>query len=77
LKLVYEDDGVGIPEAEKEKIFREGYGKGTGYGLYLIKKMCEVYGWTIKETGKAGKGAQLTMTIPRLNESGRENYRLP
>jgi len=38
LKLIYEDDGVGIPEDEKEKIFREGYGKGTGYGLYLIKK---------------------------------------
>ena len=33
LKLVYEDEGVGIPEDEKEKIFTEGYGKGTGYGL--------------------------------------------
>ncbi len=41
LKLVYEDDGVGITEAEKENIFKEGYGKFTGYGLYLIKKTCE------------------------------------
>ena len=38
LKLIYEDNGVGISEADKEKIFEEGYGKGTGYGLYLIKK---------------------------------------
>jgi sensor histidine kinase regulating citrate/malate metabolism len=56
-----EGDGVGIPKSEKEKIFKEGYGKGTGYGLYLIRKMCEVYGWTIHETGKHGKGAQFTI----------------
>jgi PAS domain S-box-containing protein len=74
LKLVYEDDGVGIPEEEKEKIFREGYGKGTGYGLYLIKKICEAYGWTIRETGKQGKGAQFTMTIPKTNKNGRPFY---
>ncbi len=76
LKLVYEDDGVGIPKAEKEKVFREGYGKGTGYGLYLIRKMCEVYGWTIRETGKHGKGAEFTMTIPGTNSSGKACYRV-
>ena len=74
LKLVYEDDGVGIPEDEKERIFAEGYGKGTGYGLYLIRKTCEAYGWTIKETGKPGKGAQFTMTIPKTAKSGKTSY---
>jgi len=74
LKLVYEDDGVGIPEDEKEKIFKEGYGKSTGYGLYLIKKICEAYGWTIRETGKLGKGAQFTMTIPKTNKNGKISY---
>lgn len=76
MKLIYEDNGVGIPKAEKERIFNEGYGKGTGYGLYLIKKMCEVYGWTIRETGKLGKGAQFTMTIHETNESGKMAYQL-
>jgi len=76
LKLVYEDDGVGIPEAEKEKLFKEGCGKGTGYGLYLIRKMCEIYGWTIQETGKQGKGAQFTITIPKMNENGKTAYQL-
>lgn len=75
LKLIYEDDGIGIPEEEKEKIFKEGYGKGTGYGLHLIGKMCEVYGWAIQETGEEGKGAQFTMTIPCINEDGKERYR--
>ena len=65
LKLVYEDDGIGISEAEKELIFNEGYGKNTGLGQYMIKKMCEVYGWNIQETGKQGKGAQFTITVPK------------
>jgi len=30
IQIIYEDDGVGIPEKEKEQIFTEGYGKGTG-----------------------------------------------
>ena len=65
LKLVYEDNGIGIPMAKKEKIFKEVYGKGTGYGLYLLRKMCEVYGWTIRETGKQGKGARFIISIPK------------
>lgn len=76
LKLVYADDGVGIPEAEKEKIFEEGYGKDTGYGLYLIRKICEVYEWNIRETGKYGKGAQFSITIPKMNKSGKAAYQL-
>jgi sensor histidine kinase regulating citrate/malate metabolism len=35
---------MGILEDSKKKIFMEGYVKGIGYGLYLIKKMCEAYG---------------------------------
>jgi PAS domain S-box-containing protein len=74
VNLVYEDDGVGLPDAEKERIFLEHYGKGTGYGLYLIRKMCEVYGWTIKETGVYGKGAQFTMSIPKLGKTKKQSY---
>ena len=72
LKLIYEDDGVGIPRQEKETIFKEGYGKGTGYGLYLIQKICEAYGWTIRETGVPGKGARFTMTIPKTSKLKKE-----
>jgi signal transduction histidine kinase len=76
LELIYEDDGVGIPKAEKEKIFMEDYGKGTCHGLYLIRKMCKVYGWSIRETGKYGRGAQFTIIIPNASKSGKANYRL-
>jgi len=76
LKLVYEDNGVGIPATEKPKLFKEGYstGGGTGYGLYLIKKITEVYGWTIQETGTPGRGAQFTIRIPKANNHGKQNY---
>lgn len=78
LRLIYEDDGVGIPDSEKPKLFKEGFSSGgsTGYGLYLIKKMVEFYGWTIQETGITGKGAQFTITIPKKNQNGNENYQL-
>ncbi|HVP15960.1 MAG TPA: PAS domain S-box protein [candidate division Zixibacteria bacterium] len=78
LKLIYEDDGMGISEDARQKLFTEGFttGKGSGYGLYLIKKMVEVYGWTIQETGEPSKGARFIMTIPHMNQSGKENYRL-
>jgi PAS domain S-box-containing protein len=76
LKLTYEDDGVGITEDVKCDLFKEGFGKGTGYGLYLIKRICEAYDWTIQETGKHGQGAQFTMTIPRNNKNGEQSYEI-
>jgi PAS domain S-box-containing protein len=75
-KIVYEDDGVGIPEDEKERIFAKGYGKGTGYGLYLIKKICASYNWSIQETSNIGEGAKFVITIPKLNKNGKPNYTL-
>jgi len=74
LQLIYEDNGTGIPIDEKQKIFDEAYGKGTGYGLYLIKKICENYGWTIHETGKPEKGAMFVMSIPKTGKNGKNLY---
>lgn len=76
LKLFYEDNGIGIPQEEKQKIFLEGYGKGTGLGLYLIKSMCEVYGFSIKETGIPDKGARFEITIPKTNYTNPNNQDL-
>ena len=77
VKLFYEDDGVGIPKANKPKLFHEGFttGKSTGLGLFLTKKMIEVYGWTITEEGEPGTGAKFTITIPIIDKNGNENYR--
>ncbi len=74
LHLMYEDNGPGIAEDKKDKIFCEGYGKGTGYGLYLIQKICENYGWTIKEMGVPGEGAKFVSSIPKHNKKGKQMY---
>jgi signal transduction histidine kinase len=74
LRLVYEDDGVGVAEEMKSGLFREGFGKGTGYGLYLIKRICEAYGWDIQETCKKGGGARFVMTIPKAEKNGKKTY---
>ncbi|MEM3162042.1 MAG: PAS domain-containing sensor histidine kinase [Candidatus Bathyarchaeia archaeon] len=76
LKLIYEDNGVGISDEMRPNLFKEGYGKGTGYGLYLTKKLCELYGWDIKETGKYGHGVQFTMIIPKKDAKGNTLYQI-
>jgi signal transduction histidine kinase len=76
LKLIYEDDGVGISDDVKSRLFQEGHGEGTGYGLYLIKRICEAYGWAIQETGEKGRGAQFTMIIPKNATDGKRRYEI-
>jgi signal transduction histidine kinase len=65
LTLVYEDNGTGIPVHEKEKIFEFGYGKGTGFGLFLIRELLGYTGITITETGEPGKGAKFEIVVPK------------
>jgi len=78
LKLVYEDDGVGVPLENKPRLFKEGYSTGgsTGFGLFLTKKMMDVYGWKIEENGEPGIGARFTITIPQFNQNGKTNFRI-
>jgi signal transduction histidine kinase len=78
LNIIYKDEGVGIPSANKQRLFQEGFStSGTsGYGLFLIKKMLEVYGWTINENGDPDNGAQFIITIPKVNKAGKENYHI-
>jgi PAS domain S-box-containing protein len=66
MKLIYTDDGVGIPKTKKTKLFTEGFttGKGTGLGLSIIQKILQVYGWTITEEGKPGFGVEFVIRIP-------------
>jgi PAS domain S-box-containing protein len=64
LVISWEDDGVGIPVREKEKIFSKEYGKHTGLGLFLAAEICSVTGITLQETGEPGKGARFELLVP-------------
>jgi len=74
LKLFYEDNGVGVSETNKPKIFNSGFTTrgSSGLGLSLVKKIIEFYGWTINEEGEAGKGAKFVISIPLSLFSGSE-----
>ena len=64
LILIYEDNGVGVDIDQKEKIFKRGYGKNTGLGLFLIREILDISGMSIIETGELGKGARFEIHIP-------------
>jgi len=63
--LVVEDNGTGIPAADKERIFERGFGKYTGWGLFFVRELLALTGMTISETGEPGKGARFEIHIPR------------
>jgi len=65
LVISVEDDGVGIPANLKERIFEHGFGRHTGYGLYLAREVLSIAGFSIQETGDPGKGARFDIHIPR------------
>jgi len=65
LKIVYEDNGIGIPPENKEKIFIRGFGKHTGLGLFLIREILSITGITIAETGEFGKGSRFEIDVPK------------
>jgi PAS domain S-box-containing protein len=64
-QLVVEDDGVGILNDRKEKIFNKNVGKGGGgFGLFLVREILSITGITVEETGTPGAGARFEISIP-------------
>lgn len=65
LIITYEDDGVGIPVANKEKIFNREFGIGTGLGLFLSRSILTITDIEITENGIEGQGARFVIRIPK------------
>ena len=51
--IIYEDNGVGISDEDRKRLFEKGFGKNTGFGLFLCREILAITGITIMETGKA------------------------
>jgi two-component system, NtrC family, sensor kinase len=63
------DNGLGIPEAIKDKIFQPFFttkptGKGTGLGLSLSYDIVKSHGGTISVSSQAGMGTDFIVTLP-------------
>ena len=76
--LCYEDDGIGILEENKEKIFNRGFYTNNGFGLLLSREILSLTGLIIRETGSPGKGARFEISVPtgmwRIKSDARENF---
>jgi PAS domain S-box-containing protein len=53
-----EDDGPGVPEEDRERVFERGYSSrehGTGFGLAIVEEIADAHGWSVRLTeGRKG-----------------------
>ncbi|MCA9449730.1 MAG: ATP-binding protein, partial [Candidatus Omnitrophica bacterium] len=59
------DDGSGIAHEKKEEIFKRGFGKNTGFGLFLAREILDITDIGIREIGLEGEGACFELSVPR------------
>ena len=69
LVVSIKDNGCGIPEKNKDKIFNVGFttkgiGAGTGLGLAISQKIIDKHKGSISFTSKVGEGTEFIVKIP-------------
>ena len=77
--LTIEDNGPGIAAHELSKVFQKGFtgengrtfGKSTGIGLYLTKKLCDKLGLDVSITSTLGEGTAAHITFPHNHMTAR------
>lgn len=70
--LVVEDNGPGIPESERDRIFepyRSGSKGGLGLGLALVKGIILAHGGSIRVDSGTSGGARFQIELPRDPEA--------
>ncbi|AEN07772.1 PAS/PAC sensor signal transduction histidine kinase (plasmid) [halophilic archaeon DL31] len=66
-----EDNGPGIPEETRARVFEAGYTTadgGTGYGLQIVNEIAVAHGWEIDVTEANDGGARFEITGVTLRE---------
>ncbi|NHN40263.1 PAS domain S-box protein [Halorubellus sp. JP-L1] len=69
------DDGVGIPEAERESIFESGVSStedGTGFGLAIVETIANAHDWTVAVEESDAGGARFVVDLGSESETGGE-----
>jgi signal transduction histidine kinase len=63
LVIEYTDDGAGVPNENKDLIFKRGFGSNTGLGLFLTREILAITDIEIRETGI--KGVRFEVRVPQ------------
>ncbi len=72
MAIVVADNGPGIPESERDKVFTPFYSKreeGTGLGLAISSRIVESYGGQIHIHSSPEGGAEFTVLMPMNRET--------
>ena len=69
MRITFQDNGVGIPKEDQEKIFNlfhttKPAGKGTGLGLSIVHDILFRLGGSIRVASEAGEWARFVVEIP-------------
>ncbi len=65
VEVSIEDNGGGIPDKYRARLFQRGQGSNTGLGLYLSREILSMDGISIDEASSPGQGARFVLRIPR------------
>lgn len=73
VSLSIEDNGIGIPRADLERVFEKGftgangrrYERSTGIGLFLARKLCRALGHGMRVESEEGRFTRVTLFFPK------------
>jgi PAS domain S-box-containing protein len=68
LRVAVADDGPGLTEEQRRRLFEPFYTtktKGTGLGLAIARRIVEAHGGQIAAADRAPPGAEIVITLPR------------
>lgn len=67
-RVVVEDEGPGVPEADRERIFQPFFttrARGTGLGLSVVQRVVQAHQGEVFVGSASGGGAQFAVALPR------------
>ncbi|TVT88614.1 ATP-binding protein, partial [Haloferax volcanii] len=72
-----EDDGPGVPPADRPKLFESGFttaDDGTGFGLAIVRTIADAHGWSVGYEDVADAGARFVIRgVERAGDSAQES----
>ncbi|MFD4850199.1 sensor histidine kinase [Bacillus mycoides] len=79
--LEVRDEGVGIPQEDIRRVFEPFYtgkngrafGESTGMGLYIVSKICDYLGHSVKLDSEVGKGTTIKIIFHNAANNQAEN----